>query len=77
MIRTINMLSKDLILVNDSQEAAEVCRHLGQVLTAFEDETGVQPTSFFVRVVDGDYTEVWGFVGIVPWYTKLAWRIVP
>jgi hypothetical protein len=32
--------------------------------------------SYFVAVKDGDYAEIWGMAGIVPYLSKLVTRLV-
>lgn len=54
--------------VSDSQDTQAVKEHLGQIANEFD--------SFFVKVGDGDYDEVWGVHGIVPYTNKNAYRIL-
>jgi hypothetical protein len=72
---TIGKLSKDadldgreLILVTDSQDT----NHIREYFNSLE---GSEFDSYFVRVADGDYAEVWGFFGIVPDNNKTVYRI--
>jgi len=57
----------DLVLVTDSQDSASIRDHLGLEPDSVD--------SFFVKVEDGDYTEVYGFDGIVPGLGKNLYRI--
>jgi len=62
---------------------------LGPHLQFFSDSQDVQPIkedigadaegydSFFVATKDGDYTEVWGMSGIIPYRSKLVTRLIP
>ena len=76
MNKLIGSLSQELILVNDSQDAKVVREHLGKSLTSLEEAQGENFNSFFVKTVEGDYAEVWGFEGIIPYNNKRAWRII-
>lgn len=69
MNKPIGSLNKEYHLVNDTQDAEEVRRHIGEKAADFD--------SFFVKVENGDYVEVWGFEGIVPCNWKRAWRVLP
>jgi len=53
---------------SDSQGVAMVKSHLGKIAEEFD--------SFFIRVGDGDYQEVWGIHGIIPYLSKNAYQIV-
>lgn len=66
--KTIGELPRHLLLVNVDHEAAAVKEHVGAAADDFD--------SFFVAMNEGEYTEVWGFEGIVPWNHKRAWRIL-
>ncbi len=70
MITTIHSLglASGLTLVTDSQDVAAVKAHIGQLADGYD--------AFFVRVDDGDYSEVWGFCGAVPYLSKLVTRLV-
>lgn len=50
----------DLVLLTDSQDTEELRK----------EYQGYD--SFFVTIEDGEYGEVWGFVGIVPYLSKLV-----
>lgn len=66
---TIEDLEKrgDLILVTDSQDVQELKNYL-----CLEPQVPRidQCDGFFVKVEDGDYTEVYGFWGIIPYLNK-------
>ena len=32
--------------------------------------------SFFVDIADGEYTEVWGMYGVIPWNEKQVYRVL-
>lgn len=67
-IKTIGELPRNLLLVTDSQESAAVKEYIGPDADDYD--------SFFVAMGEGEYTEVWGFDGIVPWNWKKTWRIL-
>lgn len=54
---------QDLQLLTDSQDTEELREQFPEY------------NSFFVKIVDGDYQEVWGFVGTVPYLSKLVSRL--
>lgn len=54
--------------VSDSQDVQAVKENVGEIATGFD--------SFFVKVGNGDYDEVWGIEGIVPYTYKNAYRIL-
>jgi len=58
----------ELTFVSDSQDAESVREHVGAPANGYD--------SFFVRVAGGDYSEVWGMAGIVPYRSKLVTRLV-
>ena len=58
-----------IIFVSDSQDVDAVKDHIG-----LADEYDYD--SFFVVVANGDYTAVWGMVGIVPYLTKPVYRLL-
>ena len=60
---------KDLILVTDSQDVKAIKDHLGHHEDV-EDFDG-----FFVKIEDGDYSEIYGFEGSVPWLGKSVYNI--
>jgi len=60
---------KDLQFIDTSQEVEEIKKHLGRRAKEFD--------SFFVRVEDGDYAEVYGMRGIVPYKNRYVEQLVP
>jgi hypothetical protein len=60
-------LGKHLQLVSDSQDVQAIREYLGNDAGNYD--------AFFVAIADGDYTEVWGMVGIVPYNSKLVSRL--
>lgn len=63
-----NLEDPAYIFVSDSQDARAVKEHVGALAEDYD--------SFFVKVGDGEYTEVWGMCGIVPRLSNLVTRIV-
>lgn len=61
-------LPTELQFVSDSQDVQAVRESLGEIAAEYD--------AFFVNVGDGEYTEVWGIVGIVPYNTKLTTRLL-
>ena len=66
--KRIENLSDDLFLVMDSQDVEAIKGHLGSLPFDYD--------GFFVQIADGDYTEVWGFEGNIPYSWKTAERLV-
>jgi hypothetical protein len=67
---TVQELSDDLIFVCDSQEIAAIRTWQRLILPDNNFD------SFFVRVGEGEYTEVWGMFGIVPYNTRNVYRVL-
>ena len=67
-IKVIGDLPRHLLLVNDSQDADAVRE---SIMGAANYD------SFFVAMGEGEYTEVWGFEGYVPWNFKKVWPVIP
>ena len=62
----------DLTLVTDSQDRDHIRDHLGMK----PDENGYYALdSFFVKAENGDYSEIYGFDGIVPGLHKPLYKI--
>jgi hypothetical protein len=59
---------KDLSLVTDSQDVEAIKDYIGGKAEDFD--------SFYVKVKDGDYAEVYGFMGSVPYLHKKLHRII-
>lgn len=68
MKKQIFELNKDLQFVSDSQDVDFIKQHCGSIANEFD--------AFFVSIKDGDYTEIWGIHGIVPFNQKFATCIV-
>lgn len=68
-MRTVANLGQHLQLVSDSQDVQAIREHLGEDAGSYD--------AFFVAIKDGDYKEVWGMVGIVPYNSKLVSRLIP
>lgn len=68
-ISKLEKLEPDLQLVSDSQDVNEIKSYIGNFkrLEPFD--------SFFVKIEDGDYSEIYGFTGIVPYSTTLVYLI--
>lgn len=64
----VGALPKDLQFISDSQDVAPIKERIGESAQGYD--------AFFVRAADGDYIEVWGIVGIVPYNTKLTSRLL-
>lgn len=67
-MRTVACLSNTLQFVSDSQDTQPIKEHIGPDADGYD--------AFFVAIADGDYTEVWGMCGIVPYMSKLVLRLV-
>lgn len=63
-----NLDDPEFILVTQDQDAQSVREHIGDEATEYD--------SFFVKIQEGDYTEVWGFCGIVPCLDNLATKLI-
>lgn len=59
----------DLQFISDSQDTAAIRFDFGPEWDGFEYD------SYFVRVDDGEYKEVWGMCGIVPLLSKLVTKL--
>ncbi len=68
-MRTVANLGQHLQLVTDSQDVQAIREYLGKDAGNYD--------AFFVAVQDGEYTEVWGMCGIVPYNSKLVSRLIP
>jgi len=60
-------ISQGLQFVSDSQDVQAIRELIGESASGYD--------AFFVGVADGDYSEVWGICGIVPYNTKLTTRL--
>ena len=60
----------DLQFVSDTDECASIRFDFGPSWDGFDYD------SYFVHVEDGEYKEIWGMAGIVPYKSKLVTRLV-
>lgn len=60
----------DLQFVSDSQDTAAIRYDFGPAWDGFDYD------SYFVKAKDGEYKEVWGMAGIVPYLSKIVTRVV-
>ena len=60
----------DLQFVSDSQDCSEIRFDFGPAWDGFGYD------SYFVRVDDGEYKEIWGMCGIIPYKSKLVTRLI-
>lgn len=67
-VRAVVNIGPEFQFLSDSQDVAPVKEHVGESASDYD--------SFFVRVADGDYAEVWGMCGIVPFTSKLVRRLL-
>ena len=68
-VATLNSRN-DLQFVSDSQDTASIRLDFGPKWDGFDYD------SYFVRVEDGEYKELWGMSGIVPRLSKMVTRLV-
>jgi hypothetical protein len=73
---TVGKLSQGLQFVSDSQDVQAVREHIGKSAAGVSSNTADDYDAFFVGIADGDYTEVWGICGIVPYNSKLTRRLL-
>lgn len=66
-IGIVRQLPDTLTFVSDSQDVSAVYDHLPTM--------GREYDALFVEVLDGEYGQVWGMCGIVPYLSKLVRRI--
>jgi hypothetical protein len=65
-VSTVFKLSQDLQFISDSQDVESVQQQ-------FKDTEDYD--SFFIKIEDGEYKEVWGMYGIIPYSNYEAFRI--
>ncbi len=65
---TVKQVPQDMQFISDSQDVTEINRHFGIESGEFD--------SYFVYVDGGDYVQVFGMEGIVPYLYKPVWLIV-
>jgi hypothetical protein len=68
-MRLVANLGQHLQFVSDSQDMQAIRAHLGEDAGNYD--------AFFVDTRDGEYIEVWGMVGIIPYNSKLVSRLIP
>ena len=59
---------KDLIFVSDSQDVQAIREYLGH---KYDDDYD----SYFVKVGEGEYEEVYGMYGIIPYLKEQVYKI--
>jgi hypothetical protein len=64
----VGALPMELQFISDSQDVTAVKERIGEPAQGYD--------AFFVAIQDGDYVEVWGICGIVPYVTKLTSRLL-
>ena len=62
---------EDLTFISDSQDVKEVYKYFG---VKYNKDVG-KFQSFFVKVEDGEYKEVYGMHGIIPNINKIIYEI--
>ena len=60
----------DLTFISDSQDTASIRFDFGPAWDGFEYD------SYFVKVEDGEYKEIWGMCGTVPYLSKLVTKLI-
>jgi len=63
----VNALPQELEFVSDSQDVEPIKEYIGEPANGYD--------AFFVHVANGDYAEVWGMCGTVPYLSKLVSRL--
>jgi hypothetical protein len=64
----VGALPSELQFVSDSQDVQPIKDYLGESADGYD--------AFFVAIADGDYVEIWGICGIVPYNSKLTTRLL-
>ena len=66
---TVKNLEKkpDLVFVNDLQDVNFIKEYIGKKAVEFD--------SFFVNILDGDYSEIYGIFGSIPYLEKEVYKI--
>lgn len=68
--RQVIELPEGLQFISNSQDVQAVFEYLGRP-SLFETYPAL-----FVEVVNGDYIQIWGIMGIIPWLDRTAWKIL-
>jgi len=63
----------DLILVTDSQEVQAVLDHIRYPPNG--DEDPMDFSGLFVSIQDGDYLEIFAYLGSIPYLFENIWKI--
>lgn len=69
-IALVSQLSPALAFISDSSEVLSITNYLGGKLVKHRFD------SYHVRAVDGEFVEVWGMFGIIPWLDRTVYRIL-
>jgi hypothetical protein len=64
----VEALPQELQFICDSQDVEPIREHIGAAADGYD--------AFFVHAVDGEYVEVWGICGTVPYNSKLTSRLL-
>lgn len=64
---------KDLQLLTNSQDVKFIKKYLGNDIAQFDLEC---IDGFFVKEEDGDYIEIYGFSGCIPYLCKELYRLI-
>ncbi len=63
----------DLILVTDSQEVQSVLEHINY--PPEDDENALDFSGLFVSIQDGDFVEIYAYLGSIPYLFENIWKI--
>jgi len=63
----------DLILVTDSQDVQSVLDHINYPPSG--DEDPMDFSGLFVSIQDGDYLEIFAYLGSIPYLFENIWKI--
>ena len=63
----------DLILVTDSQEVQSVLEHVNY--PPEDDENALDFSGLFVSIQDGDFVEIYAYLGSIPYLFENIWKI--
>jgi len=63
----------DLILVTDSQEVQSVLELINY--PSKDDENAMDFSGLFVSIQDGDYAEIYAYLGSIPYLFENIWKI--
>ncbi len=72
----VNWLDPELSFLSDSQDVNDIKKYLGYVSNPRTGKgIALDFHSFFVGQEDGDYTQIWGMSGIIPYNNKEVVRL--